>query len=48
MIFGVDKEKKRDFKRSIRKMFRKENLTKSIIIIATLALILASILPYIL
>ncbi len=48
MIFKMEKEKKRDIKRSIKRIFRKENLLKSVVIFATLALVLASILPYIL
>lgn len=48
MTFKLEKEKKRDIKRSVKKMFTGKNLTKLVVIIATLALILASILPYLL
>ena len=48
MIFNVEKEKKRDLRRMLKKTFRKQNLTKLVVIIATLALIVTSILPYIL
>lgn len=44
----MDKEKRKDIKRAIRRAFRKENLIKVIIIFAGLALILTSILPYLL
>jgi hypothetical protein len=47
-MFKLEKEKKRDIRRSIKRMFRGENLTKMIVIIATVALILASVLPYLL
>ncbi len=42
------KEKKKTLKRSIRKMFKKENLVKAVIVFATVVLILTSILPYLL
>jgi polyferredoxin len=40
------KDKKKALKKKIRKMFKKESVIKLIIIIATLALVLTSILPY--
>lgn len=43
-----DKEKKRSLRKSIRRMFRKENLVKAVILFATVVLILTSILPYLL
>jgi hypothetical protein len=46
--FELEKDKKRDIRRSVKRMFRKENLTKLVVILATLALILTSILPYVL
>jgi len=44
----IDKEKKRNIKRSIKRIFKKENLVKAVIIFATVTLILTSILPYLL
>jgi hypothetical protein len=41
-----EKDKKKAFKKKIRKLFKKESVIKFIIIIATLALVLTSILPY--
>jgi hypothetical protein len=40
------KDKKKALKKKIRKLFKKESVIKLIIIIATLALVLTSILPY--
>jgi len=40
------KDKKKALKKKLRKIFRKENVVKMIILIATIALILTSILPY--
>lgn len=48
MTFEFDKEKKRTLRRFIKRMFTGKNFTKLIVILATLALILASILPYLL
>ncbi len=42
------KDKKKAFRKKLRKIFKKDNVTKIIIILATLALILTSILPYLL
>jgi len=44
----IDKEKKRSIRRSIKRIFKKDNLIKAVIIFATVALILTSILPYLL
>lgn len=43
-----EKDKKKSLKKKIKKAFKKENLAKVIIIFATLALVLTSILPYLL
>jgi hypothetical protein len=43
-----DKEKRRSLRKSIRRIFRKENLVKAVIVFATVVLILTSILPYLL
>ena len=42
------KDKKKAFKKKIKKIFKKDTITKIIIILATSALILTSILPYLL
>jgi len=44
----LDKEKRKSLRRTLRRIFRKENMTKIVIVIATLGLILASVLPYVL
>ena len=44
----LDKEKRKSLRRTLRRIFRKENVTKIVIIVATTALILASVLPYVL
>lgn len=44
----MNKEKKKSLRRSIRRIFRKENLVKAVIVFATVVLILTSILPYLL
>lgn len=41
-----EKDKKKALRKKIRKIFKKENIVKIIIIFATLALVLTSILPY--
>lgn len=44
----LDKDRRKEVRRSLRKIFKKENVTKIVVVLATLALILASVLPYLL
>jgi len=48
MFPGTEKKQKKSLKKTIKKALRGENLFKLIIIVATLALILTAILPYVL
>ena len=52
MVMKMDKEKLKEKKRSLRKvlrrMFTRENIIKIVVLISTLALIISSVLPYIL
>ena len=41
-----EKDKKKSLKKKIKKIFKKENMVKVVIIFATLTLVLTSILPY--
>lgn len=43
-----EKDNKKTLKKKVRKFFKKENVVKIILIVATLALILGSVLPYLL
>ncbi|NMB91619.1 hypothetical protein GYA37_02085 [candidate division WWE3 bacterium] len=42
------KEKKKSLRKSVRRVFKKDNIVKAVIIFATVILILTSILPYLL
>jgi len=41
-----EKDKKKSLKKKIKKIFKKDNMVKLVIIFATLTLVLTSILPY--
>ncbi len=43
-----NKDSKKQMKKRIRKIFKKDNIVKIILVLATVALILSSVLPYLL
>jgi hypothetical protein len=43
-----NKDSKKQIKKKIRKIFKKDNIVKIILVLATITLILSSILPYLL
>ncbi len=45
---NTEKENRKPLKKKIKKFFKKENIIKIVLVVATLALVLGSILPYLL
>jgi hypothetical protein len=43
-----EKDKKRDLKRAVKRLFKRDSIIKIVVILSTLALIVASVLPYVL
>lgn len=43
---NIEKENKKPFKKKLKKFFKKDNVVKIILVLATLALVSGSILPY--
>jgi len=43
-----EKDKKKDFRKMFKKLFKRETIIKVVVVFSTLALIVASVLPYVL
>lgn len=44
----MEKDTRRDFKRKIKRLFKRDSIIKIVVVFSTLALIVASVLPYVL
>lgn len=43
---NIEKDNKKTLKKKLKKLFKKDNIVKIVLVVATLALVLGSILPY--